>query len=67
MELIYWQISTLFSLLLCAMYYGQARYWYAKAITIDEERNEDGWANEAKFWRVHFDQKAAEFIEDLGN
>lgn len=43
--------------------YGRLQYWKAKASTLDE-RNEDGWANEAKFWRRHFDSEAAEWAEE---
>jgi hypothetical protein len=43
--------------------YGQLHYWKARATTLDE-RNEDGWANEAKFWRRHFDSEAAEWAEE---
>lgn len=64
MNILHWQAVSGVALLLCFLFYGQARYWKAIARTIDEERDDDGWIEEAKFWRRHFDKDAAEWVED---
>lgn len=44
----HWQaVSAVFALLF-VVYYGQSRYWKSRAITMDQERDNDGWINEAK-------------------
>jgi len=43
--------------------HGRAAYWKAKAETLEAEHGESGWAEEARFWRRHFDKEAAEAVE----
>lgn len=44
--------------------HARAEYWRARAKTIEEERNNDGWQNEAQFWRRHFNAEAAEWTTE---
>ena len=64
MELIYWQGMTLLLALVTLLLYGDAQHWRGKATTLDKERNEDGWQDEAIFWRRHFDAEAAEWMDN---
>ncbi len=48
----------------CLILYGSTCYWKAKARTIDRERTNDGWENEAMFWRHHFDKKSAKWADE---
>lgn len=47
-----------------AMTHGRAAYWKARAETLEKERTDTGWRNEAIFWRRHFDADATEWTED---
>ena len=67
MTLTYWLIaSNFFLLLLVVIYRGNALHWKATAETLDAERSDTGWEEEARFWRRHFDKDAAEYIDSLG-
>lgn len=46
-----------------AFSHGRASYWKARAKTLEEERDESGWIDEALFWRRHFNKEAAEAVE----
>jgi hypothetical protein len=69
MDAIYfWQGMTMLLALVALLLYGDAQYWRGKAITLDyKERDDSGWEDEAKFWRRHFNEAAAEWVEKLGN
>ena len=60
----YWQANAFVFLVLFVLTYGQSRYWKARAITVEKEYKNDGWVNEAKFWRRHFDKDSAEWVEE---
>ena len=64
-EAMVWQGMTLLLALVSLLLYGDAQYWRCKAMTIDKERTGDGWEDEAKFWRKHFDAESAEWVETL--
>jgi hypothetical protein len=38
----------------------RAASWKAKYETLDKERGNEGWAEEARFWRHHFNDEAAD-------
>ena len=65
MEVIYWQGMTVLLALVSLLLYGDAQHWRGKAMTMDKERTDSGWEDEAKFWRKHFDGEAAEWVEGL--
>ena len=46
-----------------ALLHGRAEYWKAKAETLEKERNDSGWMEEARFWRRVFNTEAAEAVE----
>lgn len=46
-----------------ALSHGRASYWKARAETLEKERNDSGWAEEARFWRRIFNAEAAEAVE----
>ena len=65
MEMIFWPGIAMLLALVSLLLYGDSRYWRAKAMTMDKERTDSGWEDEAKFWRKHFDAEAAEWVEKL--
>lgn len=46
-----------------ALSHGRASYWKARAETLEKERDDGGWAEEARFWRRVFNTEAAEAVE----
>ena len=64
-EAMFWQSMTLLLALVLVLLYGDAQYWRGKAMTLDKERSDSGWEDEAKFWRKHFDAESAEWVEAL--
>ena len=64
MSIEHWQAASAVLALLFVLTYGQSRYWKSRAVTMDEERDNDGWIDEAKFWRRHFDKDSAEWVEE---
>jgi len=44
--------------------HGRAAYWRARAETLEKERDDSGWMEEARFWRRHFNKEAAEAVEE---
>lgn len=46
-----------------AFSHGRASYWKARAETLEKERGDSGWMEEARFWRRHFNKEAAEAVE----
>lgn len=63
-DLLRWQAIAATLGALAAVMYGQARYWRAKAETMEAEHDDGGWIAEARFWRRHYDKEAAEFAEE---
>lgn len=43
----------------------RAASYKSKYEVLETERNEDGWRNEAMFWRHHFDKESAEYSENI--
>lgn len=60
-----WQILSLSLAAAAFVLNGSRAYWKAKAQAKTSEDSCDGWANEAKFWRRHFDAPSAEWVENL--
>jgi len=48
---------------LLSLSHGRASYWKARAVTLEHERDDSGWAEEARFWRRIFNTEAAEAVE----
>jgi hypothetical protein len=64
MTIEHWQAIAGVLAMLLLVTYGQSRHWKAKADTLDSERNSDGWVDEVKFWRRHFDKASAEQVDE---
>lgn len=64
MTIEHWQAVSAVLALLLFLTHGRACHWKSRAVTVTEEIDHDGWMNEAKFWRRHFDKESAEWIEE---
>ena len=54
----------IFSILFGVISLIRSTYWRAKYETLKAEHGTDGWAEEARFWRHHFNNDAADAAND---
>lgn len=60
----HWTALILGAILVALINSIRAAHWKARCQAIEQERNNDGWQNEALFLRRIVNQEAAEAVED---
>ena len=64
-DLLSWPTFAAIGWYLAFYLYGQHKYWKSRCKALEEiDNSSDGWENEAKFWRRHFDASATEWVEE---